>query len=189
VRQRMRLKMDMLNDLAVDQFSPSDGELDSYLKSHGDEFRTEPAASFEQIFLSPDRRGASLAPDAATLLAQLRAGAVTDVSNAGDVTQLPEMMKLTPRSAIAHDFGEEFTAAIMSLPTGSWTGPIASGYGMHLIRVSERRDGQSPPLADVRDAVAREWKNDKRKELEERRLAEFTRHYDIVVTHGTEPGR
>ena len=51
----------------------------------------------------------------------------------------------------------------------SWTGPIASGFGLHIVRVSERREGRVPALGEVRDAVMREWTNDKRKELENER--------------------
>jgi PPIC-type PPIASE domain len=189
VRQRMRLKMDMLNDVAVDRLSPTDDELSAYLAAHAEMFRTEPAAAFDQVYFSPDKRGDALAADAAEQLQALQAGAAADFAALGDATQLPASLKLTPRSGIARDFGDQFAAAIMDLPVGVWSGPVPSGYGIHLVRVDARDAGRAPALADVRDQVVSEWKSEKRKEFEDRRLAEFATHYDVVVARDPGPGQ
>jgi hypothetical protein len=187
VRQRMRLKMDMMVDVAVDQLQPTDKELADYLAAHADAFRTEPSLAFEQVFLRPDLHPGTLDTDAARLLDQLQKGQVTDVSAAGDATQLPEATPMTLASRIARDFGDDFAAALASLPVGTWSGPVTSGYGLHLVKVTDRKDGAVPPLAEVRDAVAREWKNDRRKELEARRLADYVKRYDIVIDSPAAP--
>jgi len=187
VRQRMRLKMDMLNDVAVDRLTPTDGELSAYLAAHADMFRTEPAVAFDQVYFSPDKRGDKLAADAGEQLQALRSGAAAVFADLGDATQLPASLKLTPRSGVARDFGDRFAAAIMDLPVGVWSGPVPSGYGMHLVRVNASDSGRAPVLADVREQVVREWKGEKRKEFEDRRLAEFAAHYDVVVARDPGP--
>jgi parvulin-like peptidyl-prolyl isomerase len=58
---------------------------------------------------------------------------------------------------VARNFGEEFAAAVVALEPGRWAGPIRSGFGLHLVRVSERIAGAAPHLADVRPAVEREF--------------------------------
>lgn len=187
VRQRMRLKMDMMVDVAVDQLQPTDKELADYLAVHSDAFRTEPSLAFEQVFLRPDLHPGTLDTDAARLLDQLQKGQVTDVSAAGDATQLPEATPMTLASRIARDFGDDFAAALAGLPVGTWNGPVTSGYCLHLVKVTDRKDGAVPPLAEVRDAVAREWKNDRRKELEARRLADYMKRYEIVIDSPAAP--
>lgn len=187
VRQRMRLKMDMMIDVAVDQLQPTDQELTDYLGSHAAAFHTEPSLAFEQVFLRPDLHPGTLDTDAASLLDQLQKGQVTDTAAAGDATQLPETTPLTPASRIARDFGDDFAAALAGLPVATWSGPVKSGYGLHLVKVTDREDGAVPPLAEVRDAVSREWKNDRRKDLEARRLADYMKRYDIVIDDAAAP--
>jgi hypothetical protein len=48
------------------------------------------------------------------------------------------------------------------LAPGRWQGSVDSGYGMHLVFVSERTQGRLSALVDVRDAVLREWTNARR---------------------------
>jgi hypothetical protein len=181
VRQRMRLKMDMMVDVAVDQLQPTDKDLADYLATHADVFRTEPSLGFEQVFLRPDLHPGTLDTDAASLLGQLQKGQVNDVTAAGDATQLPEANPMTLVSRIARDYGDDFAAGLAGLPVGTWSGPVKSGYGLHLVKVTERKNGAIPPLSEVRDAVTREWKNDRRRELEARRLADYMKRYEIVI--------
>ena len=32
-------------------------------------------------------------------------------------------------------FGDVFAEAMVSLPVGTWQGPVSSGYGFHLVKV------------------------------------------------------
>ena len=45
--------------------------------------------------------------------------------------------------------------ALYQITPGQWQGPVPSGYGVHLVYVSERTEGRRPDLADVREAVRR----------------------------------
>lgn len=181
IRRRLRLKMELLNDAAVDQLSPTDAELNAYLAAHAADYRVEPAAAFEQVFLSPDKHGAALAADASALLDALRKGSVSDPATAGDSTLLPQKVNLTSQALIGRDFGDEFAAAVVELSVNIWSGPVQSAYGVHLVRVTDKTARRAPPLSDVRDAVLRDWKSAKGKEIAARRLAQFAKHYDIVV--------
>jgi hypothetical protein len=187
VRQRMRLKMDMMLDVAVDQMQPTDQELKDYLAAHAAAFRTEPSFAFEQVLLRPDLHPGTLDTDAARLLDQLQKGQLTDIAAAGDATQLPAMTPLTRQSRIAGDYGTDFATGLVNLPLGTWSGPITSGYGVHLVKLTDREDGTLPPLAEVRDAVVREWKNDRRKALEAQRLSDYMKNYEIVIDPAAVP--
>ena len=41
--------------------------------------------------------------------------------------------------------------------------------------------GRIPALEEIRDVVAREWTNEKRKALQEGRLQELLKRYEVVV--------
>lgn len=64
---------------------------------------------------------------------------------------------------------------------GQWQGPIESGYGVHLVFVSERTAGRQPELADVRDVVVREWTNARRLEGNAKFYAELLKRYTVII--------
>jgi peptidyl-prolyl cis-trans isomerase C len=71
---------------------PTDADLEGFYEANKRKFGAEPKLSFVQVRLDPSRRGASLEPDAAALLATLRAGdgKGVDLAALGDPsTQLP----------------------------------------------------------------------------------------------------
>lgn len=181
IRQRLRLKMELMNDLEIDRLSPTDDELAAFISSNPGMFAIDPQLAFEQVLLSPARRGEALESDAAKLLADLRAGSV-DPALAGDATLLPAALSLTPLDLIARDFGDDFAELIMDLPENEWSGPVRSGFGLHLIRITGRQDGRTPPLAEIREQAVREWKAIKREELRRERLAELARQYRVVIS-------
>jgi hypothetical protein len=191
IRRRLRQKMELLSDASTDALSPSDAELETYLKLHPETFAIDLAMSFQQVFLNPQQQGAGIDPTVATILDTLKSNPETDASTLGDASLLPAEMPITSLNSIGHMFGSEFADAIGKAKVGAWTGPIASGFGLHVIHVSERQEGRVPALSEVRDAVIREWTNDKRKELENDRLVALLKRYEVTVesvpAEGTKP--
>ncbi len=181
IRRRLRLKMEFMNDAGADALVPSDADLDGYLKAHPDEFKVEPMMAFQQVFLNPDQHGSRIDRNAAAILTALRATPAPDAATLGDGTLLPHELPLTGKSSISQIFGLEFAEALDEAAVGEWTGPVASGFGLHIVRVSERKAGRHPALNEVRDAVAREWANAKRKEHEDARINELLKRYHVTI--------
>ena len=73
--------------------------------------------------------------------------------SAPGVFLLPAEVALQPRSAVAREFGEPFVDEVLKAGTGAWTGPIRSGYGLHLVLVREREESRVARLAEVRAQV------------------------------------
>jgi len=181
IRRRLRLKMEFMSDAEAGATPPTDAELQAYLEAHPDDFRSPPEVAFEQVFLNPQTRGAATRADAEALLATLRATFGADAATAGDPTLLPFAMPLSTAAQVEGTFGADFARAIEALPEGEWSGPVTSGYGLHLVRVTGRKAGEIPTLAQARAAVEREWANVRRQEAERRRLDELLKKYEVVI--------
>jgi hypothetical protein len=176
VRRRMRQKMEFLNaDLAA--VEPSAEALRSFLAKDRERFRLPPRFSFEQVFLSPERE--PLEERVPALLARLRAGEGRD--GLGDATQLPAAMEDVTPSEVAGRFGADFAEALARAPEGAWAGPVDSAFGVHLVRVSERRPGRAPGLEEVRGAVEREWAAEQRARARERFYSALRSRYQVEV--------
>jgi hypothetical protein len=184
VRQRLRMKMELLNDADVDSLTPGDEDLAKYLETHPDEFMIDAEVTFDQVFLDKEKRGDNLLSAAQEILVKLRAGTITDFSTVGDQTLLPSSMSSAPLRSISRQFGDDFSKSLADFPVGTWSGPVTSSFGLHLVKVNSIAAAQVPTLAEVRNDVLREWKADKRKEIQRQRMAEYAKQYDIVINLG-----
>jgi hypothetical protein len=182
IRRRLQQKLEFVTDDVAALAEPTDGELAEYLKTHAERFRTDRRLTFSQVYLDPNRRGDHLAQDANQLLVQLRLqGRDVDLSFFGDAFLLEHRFEAIPNTEITKQFGEKFVAQLAEAPIGQWFGPVESGYGVHLVLVEERTEGRLPELAEVRDAVSRNWTNERRLELNEKFFEGLLKHYEVVV--------
>jgi PPIC-type PPIASE domain len=182
IRNRLRLKMEFISDDVAAQAEPTDEQLRSYLKEHPDAFGIEPRFTFSQVYLNPERHRESLAHDAAQLLTRLnQTGDKADVSELGDPFLLEHKFVALAASEVAKQFGEMFAAKLGELPRDQWQGPVESGYGVHLVFVSETTEGHVPTLEEVRDAVRREWANARRLAANEKFYQDLLKRYTVTI--------
>jgi hypothetical protein len=182
IRRRLRQKMEFIAEDVAAAAEPADAELQSYLGRHAEKFAEPATLTFQQVYLSSERRGDAVRADAEKLLAELQAGrGPGDPIEAGDATLLPPTMEAASPQAIANAFGLEFAQQIDEAPVGQWSGPIESGFGLHLVKVDERVAGKAPTLAEIRPIVLREWQSEQRRELSEAFLGTLKGKYEIRV--------
>ncbi|HEY5810444.1 MAG TPA: peptidylprolyl isomerase [Povalibacter sp.] len=182
VRRRLRQKLEFITDdvAAIDE--PTDVELADYLRRHPGDFRVEQQLTFSHVYLNPERHGQQLARDTDGVLTQLRLGGHNaDVSSFGDPFLLEGRLEATPAGEIAKQFGDKFVTNLDSVPVGEWYGPVESTYGVHLVFVEERIAGRVPALAEVREAVHRDWSNARRLESNEKLFQSWLKHYTVTV--------
>jgi hypothetical protein len=189
IRRRLRQKLEFLVEDAAVAEPPSDQELQAWLDRHPDSFRVEPQVSLRQVYVSRDRRGEAADGDARRLLSQLQAlGPGAAIEELGDALMVPQEVELAPGAAVARLFGDDFAAAVLGLTPGGWTGPIESGYGLHLVLVRERVEGALPDLASIRPLVEREVLTARRKELLDAIYQRLLEKYTVVIERGENEG-
>lgn len=182
IRRRLQQKLEFItSDLVVDS-EATDVQLNDYLQKHPDLFRAETLFTFMQIYLNPEKHTGTLETDAQAILKQLSNQEKTiDPITLGDATLLEHSFVAVSDREIEKIFGEAFLTHIKTITPGSWQGPIKSSYGVHLVLVSERIEGEEPELSKVRDAVHREYTNAKRLEANEKLYQEMLKNYQITI--------
>ena len=182
IRRRLRQKLEFLAEEAIDSAPPSEAELQAWLDGHADTYRIEPQIAFRQVYVSRDRRGRSAEADARALLSTLEAaGPQGSIEGLGDSLMLPAEVGLEPQREVARAFGQEFADALLALPPGHWSGPIASGYGLHLVLVRERTEGTRPGLASVRSQVERDFLSHRRQQQLGAMYERLLEKYSVVI--------
>jgi hypothetical protein len=180
IRKRLRQKMEFAaEDMGVAE--PSEEQLAAYLAANADRFKTEDHLTFRHVYLGA-MRGDTLERDA-EIIAEKLAGAKeeSDAAALGDDFLLGEEFRAMPLSDVARTFGGRFAERISTLKPGRWQGPIASSYGLHFVMIDERTQASVPPLAEVREAVRREWMNARRLEAESALYRTLRERYQVVV--------
>ena len=181
IRRRLRQKWEFLSDNLATQVQPTDAELQGFLQAHPDKFKTETTFTFRHVYLNPQIHGANLARDATRLLAQLQHADSADIKAIGEPFILEHHFENIPLSEIKTTFGEQFASGLATLKTGQWQGPVQSGFGSHLVFVSERTEVHLPALAEIRTEVQREWANEKRFESEEKLYNALLKQYTVRI--------
>ena len=180
IRRLMRQKYEFLTqDLAVAQ-EPEPAELRAWYQAHRDRYSAPPRLSFTQVYFNADRRGPGVERDAMLALASLAedkaiAGAL------GDGQLLDMDYRDQSEQEIAAVFGPDFASAVSRLRPGAWSGPVRSGYGIHLVRLNARSPGETPPFEVIADQVRNDWTYEKRREANEDIYRRLLDRYEIDI--------
>lgn len=172
VRQRLVLKMQFLLEAGAATTEPDDALLAAFLQDNAAEYAQPAQLSFEQVLV---RRASS---DAETVLAALQAG--EDVAALGAPTLLPPALEDAAPRAVDSVFGEGFFEQLAALSGAGWVGPVTSGYGTHLVRVTEYAPARARSLDEVREAVTRDWIAATTAEGARQRMEALRARYEIV---------
>lgn len=101
-----------------------------------------------------------------------------------DETPAPVHLPLETAEDLEAEFGSDFAKAVLKLEPGSWSEPIPSDYGHHLVWVHEIEEARVLPLEAVKAEVEQEVLQKLADDWLKLRLREMRADFEIVV-----PGR
>ena len=160
----------------------TDEDLQEFLDANAESYRRDTIFTFRQVYLNPEKRGANIEADAQAYLDELRSGEIEgEIGSLGDSLMLDSSFQGQSASNVARTFGREFVEELTQAPAGEWHGPVKSGYGLHLVKVDQRIDGQLPDLDEAREQVLRDWSAQKRIESNEAIYQKWKEGYTITI--------
>ena len=182
IRRRLRQKMEFVSEDVASAREPTSTELEAYLKANADKFVIPARLSFQQVFISSDKRGKAAVRDAERLLEALQSSrSAADPARAGDSSLLPQSMDAASPRDVANVFGEAFAAEIEAAPVEQWVGPVESPFGLHVVRVSARAAGSLPALTEIHPIVAREWQADQQQRVNDAFYQGLRNKYEVRI--------
>jgi hypothetical protein len=184
VRRRLAQKLTFLVEDATHIADPGEDELRRFFATRAAHYETADRVSFKHIFFSPGRHSNASA-DAGAALSLILANGDAKVPE-GDPLPLEDMYADVDAQAVSSLFGPDFARTVFELTPGSWSGPVESGYGVHLVLVLQRDQGAPRPFEDVRKTVIDDWRRWKAVETNEAFLAKLRNKYGVVIDAGTE---
>ncbi len=182
IRRRLQQKMEFITDDLSDQLIPDEADLQEFLNKNLDVYIRESKFTFQQVYLDPSKRIGTIEQDTNALLLKLN-GLSDPIGNEmlGDRIMLDYRYNSVSESEIRRLFGQEFSTSLASLKTGKWMGPVNSGYGIHLVYIAEKTESTVPELADVKEAVMRDWQSTNRRETNEKFFIALRQRYTVTI--------
>jgi hypothetical protein len=162
---------------------PDDDTLRAYYDRHRDDYTPPARLGFWHVFLSTATHGDAVAEAAGTLLARLRREGLAPA----DAARLGESFAVGPHQTsqspaqVAKLFGPEFAERLARADARTWSGPVPSPYGAHLVWVEAREPGVPPPFELVRGRVRERWLDEERRERVRRLVEDLARRYPLEV--------
>jgi peptidyl-prolyl cis-trans isomerase C len=152
IRRRLIQKLEFLQRDAGTrteaQAEVSDQELRNYYDAHREQFAAPARASFTHVYFNPDRAGAA---DAFARATRARAELLaTGNAPAADAFPLDSSYdSMSPNDAKQLFGAAPFVDALFGQVTGSWSQPVRSGFGWHLIKVKQLIPARVAPYDEV----------------------------------------
>jgi len=175
----------MLAAAQSDARGVTEEDLSAFFALRKEQYRIPAKVSLIQLFFKdePDSR-----EKADSLLAQFQKQEPTEavLRVAGDATMIAAVQEAVTAVHLEKQFGTDFTAEVLSLPEGKWSGPVRSGHGLHVVKVFDRQPGRIPDLAKVRDKVENDLLYEARKASQEQGYQEIAGKYRVGISDRAE---
>ena len=183
IRRRMVQKIEFLTEDLASQAQPTEAELQTFLQQNLDKYRLPERRSFVHIYFNIDRRGEAAVEAAEETLTQLQGApeAAVDYAQLGDRFMLAYNYSALSEAEVARQFGGSFATSLFEVEPGEWQGPVWSGYGLHLVRVTDVWEGSVPELDQVRDEVLRDFAAELRDQARDAMFSSLSAQYEISI--------
>ena len=186
IKRRVRQRLDVIAEELLASEPPTEAQLRQFLADNPERFRQPPLVSFEQVFFGALQPDADAERRIAAARTRLERGA--DPQQLGQPTLLPRAEKRAALDLVGRSFGETCASQLLTLPVGSWQGPVASSLGLHLVRLSERIPAGDPSLEQIRPLVEREWEAERRSRALEENYRRLRAQYEVHVEQAPADG-
>jgi peptidyl-prolyl cis-trans isomerase C len=182
VRRRLVQKYEFLQQDLAAVPEPDEATLTAWFEQHRSQYQQPARVSFTQVYFSPDARGEQGARESAVReRARLVASGRVRAPEDGDLFPGTTDFSALTAQDIGRVFGDgTLSEQIFSLPASTWSAPLRSGLGWHLVRVDGVEPAQVPAYADVAARVRGDWLDAQRGQRNEDDYARLRAGYTIV---------
>jgi len=174
-------KLSMMASGLADQREITGPEIEAYFALRNERYRIPQRTSLRQVFVNRDQRGEAAEGHAREVLAALRERQPKphELPAFGDPLMLEQSFTEATDQDLARTFGGPFVDSVSALAAGEWQGPVASGYGLHLVQVVDRKPSSLPEWQQVRERILEDMRYEARRAAEDQFFQEVASGYRV----------
>ncbi len=182
IRRRLKQKYEFLvKDLAV-QNIPTEEDLQAFYQENTSNYQSDNQLTFSHVYFSPDLRNNPMKAAQQFFETHQTDNEITvEVAGNGDAFQMQHQFSEKDRFGVRQIFGKEFSDTLFAKATQTgWLAPIYSGYGVHVVWVSDITKGKILDFAQVKNQVIEDWKANQVQVYNEKLLQQLEEQYEVV---------
>lgn len=179
VRRRLAQKMEFLTGDIAGASEPAVAVVREFFEKNAARYAKAGRVSFRHIYFKKEKRGAGTEAAATEALAALAKGASEE--RMGDPFLHGFEFAEREPAEVGAAFGREFAEKLAAQPTGEWSGPVESTYGLHLVRVTARMEPRAVKFDEVRETVLRDFHDERRRIANSEVFDKLRERYQVTV--------
>ncbi|HEV7402176.1 MAG TPA: peptidylprolyl isomerase [Chthoniobacteraceae bacterium] len=179
VRRRLAQKMEFLTGDLAGAAEPVETDVVAFFDKNAARYAKAGRVSFRHVYFSKEKHGAGTEASAVEALAALLKG--TSDETLGNPFLHGYVFAEREPSDVVAAFGADFASRLAALPEGVWSGPVASTYGMHLVRIEGREQPRAVQFAEVRETVLRDFRDEQRNAVNRAVFDRLRERYQVAV--------
>jgi len=177
VRRRLAQKMEFIVQDTARLAEPDEAQLRQRHEANRERYKNPTQITLTQIFFKTEAA-------AQKGLAALKRRPADEI---GDPSMLERVFLQADLKLLSSQFGADFAGKAFALEPDRWQGPLASAYGFHLVRVSEKQESGLRPFEEVRAQVLEEWHIEQLARTNEQYFAGLLKKYRVDVEDSLKP--
>ena len=174
VKRRLAQKMEFISDGLAESLQPTKEILVGYYEENKSNYKKDPLYTLKQVYFSEDKRDNALADASKALLSE-------SPESLGDQLSLPKAYTETSSYHIARDFGAVFTQSLDTLEIGKWTGPIYSGFGVHLVLIEAKNEAGFYAFEEVQEKVIVDYNFKASNDFKAELITTLLKNYKVTI--------
>ena len=175
IKRRLAQKIGFLRQEA-DSSLPSEDEVKNFYNQNIDKYFVDKRITFSHIYFSENGSNKSHADDALSLI---RSG--SNATEFGEPFLLGKNFSSKSIPEIERSFGKEFSEEIQNISPQTWSGPLNSEYGFHIVFVNSISESYTPDLEEIKNAVIGDVILEKQNNAVNEYLKELRSKYQIEI--------
>jgi hypothetical protein len=190
VRRRMVQRMRMGVAALVRETPPSDAELAASFAADREAYVLPATLELWHVFFGREADGSHAARAAAARARIVGEGLAPEAAVAlGEPFLRGHHLAQRSQRELEGVFGPDLPGAVFALAPRTWSEPIESAYGLHLVFVAARVEARPQTLDEVRTRVAEEVFALRERDQLRKALDELRGHYEVRVAAPSGSGR
>lgn len=183
IRRRLAQKMRFMINEDTPPRLPDEAELKDWYTANAALFVLPEQRAFTHVYFSPGEH------EDVEAAARSSLGKITDENwkSFGNPFIESNSVAMLDAVSLTQKYGKNFTDGLFALPVdGGWQGPIASAFGLHLVRIDEHRTKDSLDFERARPEAEKIWQENALRAANEQRLVDLLEKYKVKV-EGIDP--
>lgn len=174
VKRRLAQKMEFISDGLAESLQPTQEILLAYYEENKEPYKKDPSYSLKHVYFSEDKRNNAFEDASKALISAAP-------ESLGDWLSLPAEYELASSYQIARDYGSVFVKSLDTLESGKWTGPIHSGFGVHIVFIKDKTEAGYFAFEEVVEKVNRDYNFDASNDFKSELIITLLKNYNVII--------